>query len=290
MTSFDDFMKSAWKDHADNADQVAARLAESGHVIENAGQIPRYAGLVTHVYGEHLGQWPRGVEVLQSLRRLHDAELNTDACGAITRGVAALRYGGGDTAALEALNIDDRTSVLATVSSAMLGQKNLVAAVTTFDAALDQARHGLATGSPAVRALAIGGNNLAAALEGKRDRTPAETAAMLRAAEAALQYWKQAGTWLEEVRAFYRLTRSLLQAGRYTAAAAAAQQCLDVCARNDAPEFERFFGHAVLALALRAAGDAAGFAAARARALASHARVPADEQPWCSLELGELGA
>ncbi len=288
--TFDDFMKTSWNDHADHADQVAARLAESRYVIENASQIPRYAGLVTHVFGEHLGQWPRGVEVLQSLRGIHDADNNADVRGAITRGVAALRYGGGDASALEPLGVDDRTSVLATVSSALLGQKNFVAAVSTFGAALEQARRGLATDSQAVRALAIGGNNLAAALEEKADRTSAETAAMICAAEAGLQYWKQAGTWLEEERALYRLTRSLLQAGRFDDAAAAAQQCLDVCARNDAPEFERFFGHAVLALALRASGDDAGFAGARARALASYALVPADEQQWCSLELGELGA
>lgn len=288
--NFDDFMKTAWNDHADHPDQVAVRLAESQHVIDNASQIPRYAGLVTHVYGEHLGQWPRGVELLQSLRSIHDADSNADAREAITRGVAALRYGGGDTTVLEPLSIDDRTSVLATVSSAMLGQKNHAAAVTTFDAALEQARDGLAAGSAAVRALAIGGNNLAAALEEKADRTAAETAAMIRAAEAGVRYWKQSGTWLEEERAFYRLTRSLLQAGRPSDAAAAARQCIDVCARNDAPEFERFFGHAVLALALRAAGDDAGYVAARAAALASYALVPADEREWCSLELSELGA
>jgi len=288
--NFDDFMKTAWNDHADHADQVAARLAESQHVIENASQVSRYAGLVTHLYGEHLAQWPRGVALLQSLRSVSGTEGNAEAAGAIARGVAVLRYCSGDTGALTPLGVDDRTSVLATVSSAMLGQKNHAAAAAAFDAALEQARAGLPAGSPAVRALAIGGNNLAAAFEEKADRTPVETMAMIRAAEAGVQYWRQSGTWLEEERALYRLTRSLLQAGRPVDAIASAQQCLDVCARNDAPEFERFFGHAVLALALRASGDTAGYAASRANALASYAVVPADEQQWCALEIGELGS
>ena len=288
--NFDDFMKTAWNDHADHTEQVAARLAESQHVIENASHLPRYAGLVTHVYGEHLGQWQRGVQLLQSLRGISAHDGSPDASGAITRGIAVLSYCGGDTAALTSLGIDDCTSVLATVSSAMLGQKNLPAAVTAFEAALEQARAGLATGSPAVRALAVGGNNLAAALEEKADRSAAETAGMVRAAEASLLYWQRSGTWLEQERALYRLARSLLQAGRPAEAIASAQQGLDVCARNDAPAFECFFGHAVLALALRAAGDAAGYAAARGKALASYAAVPADEQHWCALEVGELGA
>ena len=62
---------------------------------------------------------------------------------------------------------------------------------------------------------------------------------MIVAAEAALRYWKQAGTWLEEERAEYRLAKSLLIAGRAVDAVASARRCLAVCERHEAPAFER---------------------------------------------------
>jgi hypothetical protein len=139
-----------------------------------------------------------------------------------------------------------------------------------------------------VRALAIGGNNLAAALEEKADRDADETAGMVLAAEGGLAWWRRAGTWLEHERAEYRLAMSLLQAGRSADAAAAARRCLTLCTANDADAFERFFGHAALALALRAAGDAAGFETARQDALAAHARVPEGERAWCETDLKRL--
>jgi hypothetical protein len=147
----------------------------------------------------------------------------------------------------------------------------------------------LPPGCSALRSLAVGGNNLAAALEEKPDRGEAETQVMIAAAEAGRKYWKLAGGWLEEERAEYRLTRSLLQAGEPAKAVAAARRCIDVCARNQAPPFEQFFGHAVLALAQRAAGDQAAFEETRRQALVYYNQVPLDERPWCETELKELG-
>ncbi len=111
---------------------------------------------------------------------------------------------------------------------------------------------------------------------------------MVTAAQHGLRYWKQAGTWLEEERAEYRLARSLVQAGSPDAAVVSAQRCIDVCAANDAPAFERFFAYAVLALAQRAAGHAAAFALAREQARQQLALVPPDEQHWCASDLAEL--
>ena len=86
------------------------------------------------------------------------------------------------------------------------------------------------------------------------------------------------------------LARSLTLAGDARAAASAARRCLDVCERNGAPAFERFFGAYALAAAERAAGDAAAFVRARDEALALLARVPSDEQRWCEAERADLGA
>ena len=289
-TTFDDFLDTAWTDHGDHPQEVADRLAASLHLIAEPAHVPRFARLVTHVYGEHLGEFASGVELLRSLRALSAYDGSGELDAALVRAVATLHCAGGDRTSLAGLAREDRVAVLAGVASMHAGRAAFDEGIAAYGEALALARDGLAPGSAAIRALAIGGNSLAATLEEKPDRNPEETDAMIAAAEGALTYWRQAGTWLEEERAHYRLTRSLLAAGKPRAAAGSAQACIDVCAANDAPAFELFFGYAVLALARHADGDHAAFAASRERALEQHALVPADEHVWCEKEMTELHA
>lgn len=286
---FEEFIRTAWAEHADQPDEVAERLALSLDRVESAAQVAPFAGIVTHVFGEHLARFDDGVELLESMRRLPACHGQTEALGVLSRSVAALRYASGEERALDVLAPQDRISVLANASGAILGRLDFGRAIAAYDQALQLAlKH--RPEARAQRSLAVAGNNLASSLEEKADRSASETEGMLRAAEAALTYWAQAGTWLEVERAEYRLTRSLLQAGQAGAAIEHARQCLAVCAANDAPAFERFFGEAVLAIAQRSAGDPAAFAASRERALALFAEVPDDEQQWCAPELKELHA
>lgn len=285
-SDFEAFIESAWNEHADAPQAVAERLSTSTHLIERSAQVAPYARLVTHVFGEHLGQWERGVDMLGVLRGLPASDAT--AAAALTRSAAALRYAGGDTDALAGLQAEDRVSALATAASALAGRNDFRGALGAYDQALDLAEAGLPAKSPAIRALAVGGNNLAAALEQKPERDDVESRGMVRAAKAALTYWKQAGTWLEEERAEYRLTHSLLQAGDAASAVRSAQRCVDVCIANDAPAFELFFARAALAQARRAVGDADGYEVSRAAALALFARVSESERAWCESELRKL--
>jgi hypothetical protein len=111
---------------------------------------------------------------------------------------------------------------------------------------------------------------------------------MVQAARSALRYWKQAGTWLEEERAEYRLTKSLLHAGEAAAAAQSAQRCADVCIANAAPPFELFFARAVMAQARRATGDLDGFEVSRREARALYENLPEQERVSCEADLKEL--
>lgn len=286
---FDQFIGAAWTDHADHAADVAVRLETEIARVEAAGQLAPYAALVAHVLGEHLGAWERGIRLLHALRALPACRSDAAAIATLARHEAALRYASGDTPPFDALAPDEQVAALASAASMLAGRAEWARAIRALDEALLGAEAGLPAGSPAVRALAVAGNNIAAALEERIDRNAEQTRAMLTAAHAGLTYWRRAGTWLEEERAEYRLARSMLQAGDAAGAAQAAQRCLAVCAANDAPAFERFFGHAVLALAQRALGQPALFEASRAQAREWHARVPSDEQSWCAGDLAELG-
>ena len=287
--TFDAFLETAWSDHGDRPQEVADRLASSLHLVEAAEHIPPFARLVTHVYGEHLGRWSQGIALLEAMRALPGFDGSEAVEGALGRNIATLRYAGGDAAALTSLDVADRAFVLASAAAAFAGRGEHMRGVAAYSEALRLANSGLPPGSAAVRALAIGGNNLATALEEKKDRDAAETEGMLVAAQGGLTYWKQAGTWLEEERAEYRLTRSQLQARRAKDAIESARRCVDVCERNDAPAIETFFGYVVLALAQRADGDATAFAASRQRALALLEQVPEDEKRYCQSDLADLG-
>ncbi len=285
---FNQFIETAWNEHADQPQAVADRLVESTAVIARADDVAPFARLVTHVYGEHLGLWTQGVALLEALRA--HPHCNDTATAALNRGIATLRYAGGDSAALAPLEREDRIAVLAATSAALVGRGDTTGALAAYAEALQLAEDGLPAGSPALRALAVGGNNLAATLEEKPDRDAEATQGMVAAAHGALKYWRLAGTWLEEERALYRLARSLLQAGDPYAAAENARHCVDVCQRNDAPAFEQFFAFVVLALSERSAGNAQASDAARSEALRWYGQVHADEQPWCKAELEALGA
>jgi tetratricopeptide (TPR) repeat protein len=286
--SFDSFIETAWSDHGDQPQQVADRLAASLGLVRAPEHVAPFARLLAHVFGEHLGEWSRAAGLLEALQAL-PAAANTESARVLARHIAALRFAGGDESALAPLATDDRIAALAVAASAFAGQLDFKRAIAVYDEALALAAAGLADGSPALRALAVGGNNLAAALEEMPDRVSEETLGMVRAAEGGLKYWKRAGTWLEEERAEYRLARSLLQAGNAAAARQHAERCIDVCQANDAPPFERFFGHAALGLAQRGAGDAASFEASCRQARALFDQVPADERTWCQNDLDELG-
>ncbi|CAN5870503.1 hypothetical protein BH11PSE8_BH11PSE8_11030 [soil metagenome] len=288
--NFQTFIDTGWADHNDNAPAVAERLAQSLHVVTLPEHVLPFARLTTHVYGEHLARWEDGVALLESLRASPAWEGSPAQAGAVNRGVATLRHCSGSTTALDDLSLEDRITVLATAALAFVGQKATPAAIEAYAQAMAlAAATPLLPGSPAVRALAAGGNNLAAELSEKSERNAAQIAGMLAAAEGGLKYWKQAGTWLEEERAEYMLSMCLRKAGDAEAAIEHAARCIAICVAHDAPAFEGFFGHAALAMARREAHDIVGFDESRDAALGCHAHIDPAEQHWCASELSALG-
>lgn len=285
---FDTLLQAAQDQHHARPEAVAEALVQALPLLQSHTQVPAFARFVTHLYAEHLGRWQDGVALLKSLPPLAASPGLADAARAVARGVAVLEYTGGNDEAIAALGTEDRVIALATACAALAARGAFRRAIGAYAQAVVLAQPGLPAASPALRALAVGGNNLAAALEDKPVRDAFELRGMLAGAENGLKYWRLAGGWLEEERAEYRMSCSLLKAGMPLGAAQHAQRCLALCQANQAPAFERFFGHAALALAQRAGGDAAGFADARAQALQCHAQLMADERADADAVLLEL--
>lgn len=284
--SLEKFLETGWAEHGDQPDAVAARLSGACAEITSAADAAGLARIATHVFGEHLGRWDEGIALLNRIAD-HPA-CDAAARAQLARSLATLRHASGEGGALDALACDDQVAALAGAAAIFAGRGQLERAIEDYGRALWRAEAGIPDGSPALRALAVTGNNLASALEEKPARSERETEGMVVAAQAALTYWKRAGGWLEEERAEYRLTRSLLQAERAAEAAAAAKRCVAVCAANDAPPFERFFAHAVLALAARVARDPVQANGAKSEALKWHEQISDDEIKWCEVDFKEL--
>lgn len=282
------FIAAAWEQHADDAAGTAQRIAQALPQVQAASEVPPFAALLAHVYGEHLGHWPEALALLARLRGV--AADDAAAQAAVLRAERTLRCASGDATALDDLGTPERAAVLAGTAAMQLGRGQTEAAAQALDAALALAEAGLPDGSPALRALAVAGNNIAAELQQRLHRSWADTALMLRAAETGLRYWSRAGGWLQVERAEHRLGSCQRAAGRLAEARDSARRCLAVCEANDAPDFERFFAHALLAMTLQALGDTAGFESQRAAAMACHGRLTAEDRPWCEQELTELQA
>jgi hypothetical protein len=285
---FDAWLEAAWNDHGDRPQQVADRIAVFVPQLGEAAQIVPFARLTAHVLGEHLGQWQRGIDLIKSLRAIPVYDASPAASAALERNLRTLRYAGGEPTALDDLDSDDRIAVLAGASTALAGRRDFARANAMYGDALVLANAGAGPGATALRALAVGGNNLAAALEDATDRDAAQTQGMIVAAEGGLKYWRLAGTWLEEERALYRLARTYLAAGEPARAAQAAQHCVDVCSAHEAPALESFFAYATLALAERGSDAPRAFALARDVAQREFERVPPEDQHRCADDLAAL--
>ncbi len=55
--SFEEFLNSAWNEHATATEGVAARLHDFNVTAQE--QIPQLASIISHVFGEHLGRWKK---------------------------------------------------------------------------------------------------------------------------------------------------------------------------------------------------------------------------------------
>ncbi len=242
--TFDQFVDQAWADHADKSVDVADRLKDFLPNVSHQDQIPGLVSLITHVYGEHLGQWAEGIELLQRLQLQADSAENRNT---IFRSVSALRLAGGLADNVDDLMNSDQIRVLCVASAALIGQKQFPRAVAYFNDALQLAAEGLGANDPAHRSLAVTANNLATNLEKQTSRSPEETTLMVRMARVALEHWLLAGQWTQHQAAHYRLSKALFLAGNLVEALEEAMSCLAICKSHKAGPLEMFWANEAVA-------------------------------------------
>jgi len=286
---FNTFIEQGWNRHADEPAALAQQLSAEGlPLCTEAAQVLPLARLAHHVHGDHLGHWAEGIELQQRIGALPQADDAGRA--AVQRFITSLALAGQLGDLRGQLDAADATWATALAAGALAPHDPARAggllqdALARFDAA------GLPADAPATRALAVTGNNLAAELEERAERSEEERALMILAAQTGRRCWALAGGWLETERAEYRLAQTWLKAGDPAQAQHHASECLALVAAHGDVALERFFGLEVLVLSARALGDPATAEASLAAMRQAFDGLSADDQVWCRATLEKLAA
>jgi hypothetical protein len=249
------FLETAWTDHALKSEDVAASFPAAFEWIESSAHITQLAALVTHVYGEHLGQWQAGIERLEVLGK-HVAN-SADSRQAVARSISALKLAGSGVLSA-GFSDSDLARILSVAAAARVGHGEFEG-VTAWLRQANALCEMLPKDDPAHRALAITANNLAAALEEKENPSKGDIETMLLSARLALESWLIAGQWGQHMWAHHRMAKSLLKAGHAIEALEHAQKSLDLCVANMAEPYDLFWANECLCAGELASGDMTRF-------------------------------
>lgn len=284
---FDAWLDKAWDDHATHTGAVATAIAAEGLALARTdADAAALLRLTHHVYGEHLGRWTEGRQLLFRIGTGDPAGPSSGVAMRVFDASLALAGGLGDLRG--ALATSERIRVNAYAAASLAERDAPRAASLLREAALAFDTESLPSGDAACRAIAINGNNIAVTLAEKPLRSDAERDLMLLGARTARDYWARAGTWLEVERAEYRLAISWLKAPDLAAARRHARKCLDLLREHEAPPLEWFFGHEAQALVERALGNGAAAQRAVQEMKAAFERLAEADQAWCRASLEKL--
>jgi hypothetical protein len=285
---FKQYITKAWADHVADAKSVYDRLGEGEKLIASAEDISTFARLITHICGDHLGLWESGIEKLQKLKLNKHCEADSESEFAITRSIAILKFCSGELKDLSLFSRSDQIKILAQAASIISERGDILRAKNYFNGALEMAGRELGEKDPAIRALAVTGNNLACTLEEKTHRSELETELMILAAKAGRKFWELSGGPSEVASAEYRLSQSYLQAAQIEKSFTHAQLSLEVCESNKLPALDCFFGYEALALAERARKSDIGYSKAVEKIKLYFAELSEDDKKWCQKTLNKF--
>jgi hypothetical protein len=253
--TFEEYLNDAWASHPTNSAELLKNFEKNFSLISTGDEITAFGHLIAHVSGEHLGEWGKGIQLLESLRE--HSELKDKA--ALNRFIAALSLGEDKNYSIDSFSDSDKVRILAMTASALASQNDIARAGIY----LEQAEH-ICTNlqdkkDPSNRNMAIAGNNLASALEEKPSLTSEETELMVKAANIGRKFWEIAGTWREVERAEYRLAKVFLKADILDRAYNHSEKCLEIISQNGNEPLEVFFGLEAMALVEKSRKNNLGF-------------------------------
>ncbi|HEX6703848.1 MAG TPA: hypothetical protein VF169_03740 [Albitalea sp.] len=283
MSEIDDLIEQGWNEHTADPAGVASRLeAAIGRLAGATDKAAELIRLIEHVLIAHRADAAAMARCSDALAPFARDAASQAALDRARLAAALLRD---ETAAASDLK---RAAVVGAHGTAACGRASrgeLDAARRLMEAAAAHAES--ADDKDSARAIAAAWNNIASQLlDGAR--SPAADALMMDAARRSRAAWVRAGTWTNEERADYLLSRCAATTGDAQQALAHARSCLAICEANDADALERFFAHEVLGQAWRLHGDADAARRELDTLRALREQVEPDSRSWCDEPLARL--
>ncbi len=230
-------LQQGWGYHDSNSAGLAAELETvdlSAIELTQAGALLK---LSNHTIGEHLNDWPRACTLARQVWQAVDgAQSHLEVAVAVY--VAELMAGdpvagaNAELAALAQVDLSDPTATIGvslhckvTLAAALVGSGSLAQGAQLYSQVVELARK-VGVELSCDRVLAVTSNNLAGELLATEQLSPQQCELMLVSANAALEFWRRCGTWLNEARGLYLLQNVYNALADYQAALACGEQAL----------------------------------------------------------------
>lgn len=284
--TFKDYLNEAWNQHADHADKIFKEFPNHFNLVQSDEDVVSLAHLITHVSADHLGQWTKGVELIDSLLKVRTIADESP----LKRFKATLNICADKNFSLDGFSDSDRARILAACASALAARNETARADKYLKKAELIAKEKLKENDPAFRGLAITGNTLACTLEDKETRNSEEVELMKLAAHVGRTYWEKSGTWLNVERAEYRLANTYLKAGDPQTALKHAESCLKIITKNGDDPIELFYAHEALGMCAEALDDQDAVEKHIHQMETQFARMTTDDQSWTKPSLDKIKA
>ena len=131
--AFDKYIDNAWNQHAENAAMIAEGFKQGIALLTEPSQVTQLANLVTHVYGEHLGQFDRGLDFINQLMT-HSLAADKEQKELLVYR-AILQVSADNKISLEQFSISEQVRILATSASISAGLGKITGAAELFEKA-----------------------------------------------------------------------------------------------------------------------------------------------------------
>lgn len=260
--TFSKYLDESWNLHAADSRKVAESFSSGLNLVTTAEEMSDMIHLISHVFGEHLGEWQRGIDLLESLKT-YPLNLNSEKnLAQIQKSIRIYKLADHQFPEILQLPKADQAAIHAGAAKGYAGLHNaetsklfLLHALELMDSTNDPK-------SSAHRDLAIAGNQIAVAFEEKSALSQIEKDYMIFAAQIARKHWEIAGTWMNVERAEYRFAKVFIKTNQSQQALNHALACIEICQKNSAPDLEFFFGYEVVAESQQIAKNLSGFSQA----------------------------
>lgn len=207
-----DLIANGWSYHETESERLAEELENTSIARMSVKDVAQCLQLSNHTIGEHLGDWSRARKFLQSVLDANpsSSKLSNVACYRYVADYMDADHFAAIRAEMDALSVSEH------VLGTYLVLKSMLATALVGSGLWDKGFEILNTlnktastselPKSTIRSLAITNNNVANDCLAADSLSPSEGRALLHCANAALQFWKMCGTWVNEERALYLLS------------------------------------------------------------------------------------